>query len=167
MTIEKNCGFDLSIGHFQRPNRVRTMHKLHFGTKRIHPWPDEDWSWSTGSGIAAERDRIKKHLLLLLNSYKDNAWYEPFFVLHLCFCVHEYRRMKDIGENQPIPSFCSPDRTIVLDLRLLAKLPKYDKVLKGKDFEIRMPRSRSSGFALAVRAIVDSPFAPLEFPFFG
>lgn len=143
-TIEKKCGFDLSVGHYQRPNRIRTMHKLHFGTKQTHPWPDEDWTWSTLDGDAKERERIKKHLLLLINVYKERKFYEPFLILHLCFCVHEYRRMSDDEPDQLIPSFTDPRRTIVVDLRPLAGTGNCDTLIKGDPFSITIEHTQKT-----------------------
>jgi hypothetical protein len=143
-TSEKKCGFDLSVGHYQRPNRIRTMHKLHFGTKQVHPWPDEDWTWSTLDGNAKERDRIKRHLLLLLDVYKERGFYEPFLALHLCFCVHEYRRMREDEPGHLIPSFVDPLRTVIVDLRPLARLVEYKPVINAEHFGILIQHNHAA-----------------------
>jgi hypothetical protein len=139
-TIEQKCGFDLSIGHFERPYRIRTMHKLHYGKKRLHPWTDEDWSWSTADGDKKERKRIKRHLIQLFKAYnipfEGVRVYEPFMVLHLCFCIHEYRRMGLEHNGVKIPGFEDKLRTVVLDLRPIGDLPIYQKLVEGSHFNI-------------------------------
>ncbi len=139
-TIERKCGFDLSIGHFQRPYRVRTMHKLHYGKKRLHPWTDEHWSWSTTDGDKKECARIKRHLIRLLKAYNlpvaGFKVYEPFMVLHLCFCIHEYRRMGLEQDGVTIPAFEDKLRTVVIDLRPLGDLSNYKKLVEGSHFKI-------------------------------
>ena len=88
-SIEHKCGFDLSIGHYQRPCRVRLMHKLlHFRTNG-GKWCDEAWEWSSRS-----ETHNHQHLNILLSTFENqqHKWcYEPFVVINTSFCIHEYR----------------------------------------------------------------------------
>jgi len=109
---ERQGGFDLSIGEFTSRTRVRTMHKVLYGRRGFNRWCDESWNWSirnTGRGDWC-------HLKALLASYADERVFQPFLVLHLCFCVHEYRRIGKLVGNLRVPDLDSPLRTVVVDL---------------------------------------------------
>ena len=59
----------------------------------------------------------------------------PFLVIHVCYCVHDYRRMGFVGSNKhSIPSFDSPLRTIIIDLAALHDALDGVMALKWKKF---------------------------------
>lgn len=116
---EWKLGFDLSIGTGS-PHRIRTMHKLLTGNLC-----DGKWTWAT-------KDEDTLHLALLMGAHHaHHGVLQPFLVIHVCFCVHDYRRM---GAPAPdkwlIPGFDSPLRTIIIDLAALR-----DAVDKLKDID--------------------------------
>ena len=133
-TIEKKCGFDLSIGHYQQPCRVRLMHKLlHFRSNK-RKWCDEDWKWSSRS----ERHN-HKHLEILLSNFEERhnkGRYEPFVVINTCYCIHEYRRMGCEHEGVRIPGFDDYRRTAVIDLRPIITIPDWRELLRNAEARI-------------------------------
>jgi hypothetical protein len=112
-------GFDLSIGEFTGRARVRTMHKVLYGrsrfngTRTFNRWCDESWSWS----ITPRSGGDYRHLVSMLAMEQA---FQPFLILHICYCVHEYRRMGKVVKGLRIPGFDSLLRTVVVDLRTIA-----------------------------------------------
>ena len=109
---EQTAGFDLSLGNaFARP-RVRTMHKHLYGNNTFNKWCDEEWSWS----ISPKNEIDHRHLRSLVQNFENEDIFQPFLILHICFCLHEYRRMGTTIDNMTIPDIDSPLRTIVVNL---------------------------------------------------
>lgn len=105
---ERRVGFDYSAGHFCGPKRVRWMHK------HASKWCDADLRWNPKS---ADKPRCRNHALLLLDQLRrEPKNMRPFFILSLCFCLHEYRRM---GRNG-VPAVEDSRRWVIADLRPLA-----------------------------------------------
>lgn len=121
-TIEKKCGFDLSIGHFERPFRVRMMHKL-LHSNNHGKWCDEPWRWTSKDDPQAHG---QLRTLLETYSHADNARrFEPFLAIHVCYCIHEYRRMGRSG----IPAFDHLRRTVIVDLREITGVAKWHAIV--------------------------------------
>lgn len=127
-TIEKKCGFDISIGHFRKPHRVRVMHKL-LNRRGKAKWCDESWDWKS-----TDDKQSNYHLAALLKAYdapeplKEKGRYEPFLCIHVCYCIHEFRRMG--SKEAQIPDFYDPRRTVVVDLRKITEeVPKWQSDL--------------------------------------
>ncbi len=133
-SIEHKCGFDLSFGHYQRPCRVRLMHKLlHFRTKGVK-WCDEGWEWSSRS-----EKHNHRHLELLLSTFEEkqhNRCYEPFVVISACYCIHEYRRMGCEHGGVTIPDYEDYRRTAAIDLRPVIHIPDWRPLLQNAQTRI-------------------------------
>lgn len=111
-------GYDLSFGHFNRtrpPRRVRSMHKL------LLSWCDNRRCRTFNPD-----NRDHNHLEVLIESCSRNSptgtQILPFLVIHLCGCVHEYRRMGLKVQNFVIPDIESLLRTVVIPLEEIANL---------------------------------------------
>jgi hypothetical protein len=123
-------GYDLSLGHFERwgdaTRRVRSMHKL------LLSWCDNRWRRTFNPGT-----RDHEHLVALVEDYRRNlkrraAWatdveIRPFLIIHICGCVHEYRRMGLRLHEFEVPEIVIPDidsllRTVVIPLAEVAEL---------------------------------------------
>lgn len=104
---EARGGFDLSLGHYATRHRVRTMHKVLYGRY----WCDEAWSWKTRL-----RGNDWKHLRSLIQLFERDGGFRPYLTFHVCFCVHDYRRMGKMLGDIPIPAFENILRTVVVDL---------------------------------------------------
>lgn len=132
-SIEGKCGFDLSIGHYDRPCRVRLLHKLVGGK-----WCDLAWEWTSRDDIQTHR-----HLMKVLSVYEDPACkglYEPFICIHVCFCVHEYRRMGAKCARTTIPRFEDPSRTVVVDLRPIIEIAGWKQFVTAPDSRLVVHR---------------------------
>jgi hypothetical protein len=128
---EWKLGFDLSVGRNKVPKtpspRIRTMHKLVTGR------------FCDGKWTCLFKDDDALHMALLMGA--QQATYEhlyAFLVIHVCFCVHDYRRMGHaVDEERVIPSFASPLRTIIVDLQRVREKyiqrsgPQWDSFVKG------------------------------------
>ena len=138
---EQKAGFDLSIGSaFERP-RVRTMHKHLYGKNTFNKWCDEEWSWE----ILRNNEIDHRHLCSLIQNYEneDNV-FQPFLILHICFCLHEYRRMGMDIENVIIPDIDSPLRTIVVNLGAVLDNQNevgWNQLLNSEDFVFRINKT--------------------------
>jgi hypothetical protein len=136
---EHSVGYDLSIGKYSSRSRIRTMHKE---LKDI--WCDEAWKWrlpSTDRKISLVSNRSRRnfnyelegrepsgdyrHLIALLTDYHNTACSRlfPYLVLHVNYCIHDYRRMgMTVRDGQgalgtwEIPGPESLLRTVVVDL---------------------------------------------------
>ena len=88
------------------------MHKL------LLSWCDSRRSWT----LSPSREGDYQHLVSLYNDWSENNIL-PFLVIHICFCIHDYRRMGkvfEIGGNQvAFPGFENLLRTIVVPLNEL------------------------------------------------
>jgi hypothetical protein len=117
-------GYDLSLGHFGRrraARRVRSMHKL------LLSWCDRRRQRTFNPGT-----RDHKHLMALVNDYVRNvarreagvteARIQPYLIVHICGCVHEYRRMGWSVQGFEIPDIESLLRTVVIPLAEVAEL---------------------------------------------
>ena len=126
---KENGGFDLSIGQFDRELRVRTMQKLINLKDQV--WCDQPWNWST------DHDRTAlSQLCSLIATYADpenKQLHEPFLVINVCFCLHEFRRMGKPG----IPDFPDPQRTVIVDLRKIAECEEFKAMMRPL-FEVLM-----------------------------
>lgn len=138
---EETAGFDLSIGHaFERP-RVRTMNKHLFGNQSFNRWCDEEWSWE----IRGNNGIDHRHLCSLIRNYEnENNIFRPFLILHICFCLHEYRRMGMNLEDITIPNFISPLRTIVVNIGSILENQNQvnpNELLYSNDFVLRIDKT--------------------------
>jgi hypothetical protein len=106
--IERKCGFDLSIGRFDEPRRIRLMHKL------ICRWCDASWSWQSHSPKQKSKvSRAASHLHSLITQFHDGKrLIRPYLSFTVCFCLHEHRRMGSDG----IPPFQDSRRSFFIDL---------------------------------------------------
>jgi hypothetical protein len=140
---ERRGGFDLSIGEFTGRTRVRTMHKVLYGksrfngTKTFNRWCDESWNWAITQASGGDY----MHLWSLLDNFAQEQVFRPYLVLHLCYCVHEYRRMGRIVEGLHIPAFDSLLRTVVVDL---------GAIFDGLGGNIWQPLAKEQNFQLQV-----------------
>jgi hypothetical protein len=131
-TVEGQGGFDLSVGHYKRPYRIRSMHKLLHAARPHVPWCDEEWTWST----ADCHDNTHKHINSLISTYNQSALYEPYLILHVCYCLHEYRRMGTSFGQVTIPPFTDIVRTIIVDLRPVRDVADWENGIAEKRYAI-------------------------------
>jgi hypothetical protein len=101
--IKKACGYDLSIGPFRSGFRYRTMHKT------VKKWCDRGWTWSAKEGDLGHSTSL------------SDGKHAAFLVLHVFFCIHDWRRM---GTPEPesqvvIPPFTSLLRTLILNIKAI------------------------------------------------
>ncbi len=114
-------GFDLSIGRINTVHRLRTMHKVLYGN-----WCDSSWKWEN------EPNDNLHMATLIANCHRHNSLL-AYFVLHICYCVHDYRRMGlPSDEGWALPPFPSLLRTVVVDL---VGLSKRSDTLKRIDWQ--------------------------------
>jgi hypothetical protein len=145
INIEPKCGFDLSIGHFERPNRLRLMHKIITCSAAGAKWCDEDWSWNS-----RDEDRNRLHMEKLLLTHKRNPIYQPYIALHVCYCIHEYRRMGKTGShNRHIPGFEDPRRTAIVDLSPVASLDKVRERILTEELSVAVRNDLQAGKPIA------------------
>lgn len=107
--IERKCGFDLSVGHFEYRNRTRLMHKL------IRKWCDEPWKWDSNMEIISKTNvrPCANHIANLVQQFrKSEHRIRPYLSFSVCFCLHEHRRMGRPG----IPTFEDDQRSLFVDL---------------------------------------------------
>jgi hypothetical protein len=111
--IERKCGFDLSIGHFEQRRRVRLMHKL------VQKWCDTGWDWHSKKEWSGDPKiyRCADHIVSLVQQFQQSqGLILPYLSLTACFCLHEHRRMG----CDDIPAFEHHSRSLFIDLRPLA-----------------------------------------------
>jgi hypothetical protein len=108
---ERLVGYDLSIGMYnnERSRRVRSMHKL------LLRWCDNVQSWGLGPG---KRDH--EHLKALIEDYRASRAVRPYLVIHICYCIHDYRRMGLQHKGFQILDVDSLLRTIVVPIAELS-----------------------------------------------
>ena len=108
---ERIVGYDLSVGRYDDANmrRVRSMHKL------LLSWCDNRRSWSLSSG-----GRDHAHLKALIEDYRASQDTRPYLVIHICGCVHDYRRMGLVLQTFQIPAVESLLRTLIVPLAHLS-----------------------------------------------
>lgn len=113
---EALVGYDLSLGHYLDPShrRVRSMHK------NLLRWCDLPQSWSIEPG---NEDHL--HLQALVKNFRKSPASLPYLILHVCYCIHDYRR---IGEELKGEDFCLKNppldsllRTVIVSLRELSE----------------------------------------------
>jgi hypothetical protein len=145
LSAENSGGFDLSIGPSSHRPRIRIMHKVLYG-KKINRWCDEKWSWRIKN---TRRDGHPvgdyRHLGDLVDNYRlSGGEFKPYLVLHVCYCVHEYRRMGMILNGIRIPNFSSPLRTIIIDLCEIAdniNQAERTRIYNSNEFELVVSKS--------------------------
>jgi hypothetical protein len=141
LIAENTGGFDLSIGLFSNRSRIRTMHKVLYGI-RPNRWCDESWIWHIKHtlGKNGEPSGDYRHLgELVKNHNESNGVFQPYLVLHVCTCIHEYRRMGIVYNGIKTPDFYSPLRTIVIDLREITNVftqKEWSEVYGSIDFNL-------------------------------
>jgi len=108
---ERKTGYDLSIGRIGSENRVRSMHKV------SKAWCDLNRKWSL-----PKDDGDRKHLKVLVQYRQSHDSLRPFLILHICWCLHDYRRMGIVYEDFTVPGPESLLRTIVIPLEPLLQL---------------------------------------------
>jgi hypothetical protein len=116
---EARTGYDLSIGKYDQPRRIRSMHKL------LLRWCDDVRSWSLNPG-----HRDHKHLIQLLDNYLHSPDARPYLFLHVSYCVHDYRRMGVNYGDITLPEIKSLLRTLIIPFKNLA-----DKIGMGPELE--------------------------------
>lgn len=106
-------GYDLSIGNYDdgQKRRVRSMHKL------LLRWCDSVRSWNLNPG-----SRDHKHLTTLVADYRESRAVLPYLVIHICYCIHDYRRMGFQHECLRIPDVDSLLRTVVVPLNRIPEI---------------------------------------------
>lgn len=128
---ESLVGYDLSIGRYETQRRIRTMHKVVYET-----WCDQEWEWS----LANRRPRPTSdysHFITLLRQYKNHPNLIPYLVLHVCYCIHDYRRMGKEYEGWQIPPFSSILRTVIISLpNLCEQLEGWEQAINQDGFRI-------------------------------
>lgn len=132
--VERPGGFDLSAGFVWQEHRLRMMHKLIYARQETDPWCDESWAWTSMEcqGNASE------HISNLVHAHQTRTFLQPFLVIHVCFCLHEYRRMGlSIGEVA-IPGFADPRRTVAVDLSPLRDARDARANFKAKDYSVEV-----------------------------
>ena len=104
---ERDVGYDLSLGKYddESKRRIRSMHKLLLG------WCDSRRFWSLNPG-----SRDHKHLEALIKDHRASEAVRPYLVVHICYCIHEYRRMGLEHQGFNIPGVGSLLRTLVISL---------------------------------------------------
>ena len=136
---ENVLGSDLSIGQYDSIFRIRLMHKVVDNT-----WCDEGWRLS----FAYDEDGYQGgtgdygHLKTLLETYQRHPNIEPYLVVNVIYCVHDYRR---IGKELPgipfaIPGLDSLLRTVVVDLRGITKIARWSEMLSNKGFRLTLTK---------------------------
>lgn len=134
---EQTAGFDLSFGSaFYRP-RIRTMHKHLYGNNTFNRWCDEQWSWR----ILKNNIIDHRHLYSLVKNYYNENVFQPHLMLHICFCLHEYRRMGMDIDHVTIPDINSPLRTIVVNLCPILDNQgeaSWNQMLNSEDFSLKV-----------------------------
>jgi hypothetical protein len=125
---EGKVGYDLSIGQFSSDFRIRTMHKLKF-----RRWCDQKWQWSVSASFDEHNRpyRTYGHLRTLLEEYDHHPNLEPYLVLNVCYCLHDYRRMEVNYEDYcQIPALDSLLRTAIISLRAIPRDALLDSGFK-------------------------------------
>ena len=140
--IERKCGFDVSLGHFERKNRVRLMHKL------IKSWCDTDWVWNSDAETyqknGAKIYRCAEHIAKLVQQSKlSHGHIRPYLSFSVCFCLHEHRRMG----REDIPCFEDEQRSLFIDLSPLVKLldAHNGKLLEAPKYSLRVEHRPKDG----------------------
>ena len=136
---EKKVGYDLSIGHFGSEHRIRTMHKLVY-----HRWCDEKWRWSVSAALDENGQpyRTHGHVSTMLQTYERHRTLEPYLVLHVCHCIHDYRRMGAICEGYRIPSLDSLLRTVIIPLHAVSgQIPGWQDIAESPDFKLMVRKA--------------------------
>lgn len=105
---EKLVGYDLSVGRYDQHGRMRSMHKL------LLSWCDKRRQWTM-----SPRTTDHSHLKALFRDWSSaQEFILPFLILHVCYCIHEYRRMDTAVDEMgfKIPGVESLLRTVVIPL---------------------------------------------------
>lgn len=121
-------GFDLSVGHFDQEKRLRFMHKLLYGRDANSSWCDEKWVWTT------REKRARRQLLQLVSAYERRQSLDPYLVIHVCYCLHEYRRMGAIIDGVRIYPFEDCHRTVVVCLKDVARPGWQEHISDGSHY---------------------------------
>jgi len=136
---EKKVGYDLSIGHFSSDDRIRTMHKLVY-----RRWCDQKWQWSVSAAFDTDGRpyRTYGHMGTLLQVYAAGDTLEPYLVLHVCYCIHDYRRMGVAYEGYRIPSLDSLLRTVIISLHAVSgQIPGWQDIVESPDFKLMVRKA--------------------------
>lgn len=142
-TRAEDGGFDLSVGNYWRHPRVRSMHKL-----ASLQWCDESWRWKHNP-----KQNKKDQVALLLKAYdepENRQQYEPFLIIHVCHCIHEFRRM---GRPR-IPDIDDPRRTVIVDLKSIVRMTNWKQPVEQGDYKLSVtfdpnaPQSLDASIAL-------------------
>ena len=129
---ESLVGYDLSIGDYRTQARARTMHKVVYET-----WCDKDWGWSLGYELNNRNEPRGdySHIITLLQNYQNHPDLVPYLVLHVCYCIHDYRRMGIGYADFQLPSFDSLLRTVVISLpALFVQVDDWNRISDQEDF---------------------------------
>lgn len=82
-----------------------------------------------------------RHLLTLLHDYEARRHLEPYLVLHICYCLHDYRRMGTSYPGRVVPwQIPEPEsllRTIVIDIKKICDdIPNWRERLANPNFKL-------------------------------
>lgn len=141
LRAEARGGFDLSIGRSLERPRVRTMHKLLYGCAEFNHWCDENWNWSIRRG-SGDWDHLRTLLANFAREYERRS-FQPFLVLNVCYCLHEYRRMGRLIADVPVPEFDNPLRTVIINLgEIVDQLGAngWQEMLEAEEFELQVEK---------------------------
>jgi hypothetical protein len=136
---ERLLGCDMSIGFYKDPNRINTMHKL-----LNEKWCDQTWGWSSALDAEERASADTNNIRTLLTRKREkNELLLPYLVIHVCYCVHEYRRMTNRAPSGdfPIPGIESNLRTAIIDLQKLMEATKtWDVDVDHEQFQVAVAR---------------------------
>jgi hypothetical protein len=140
-TAEGEVGYDISIGRYQRQSRIRTMHKVLYASDY---WCDKEWEWSVCYSVNrnGRSSGDYRHLISLLRSHRRHPLLHPYLVLHMCHCIHDYRRMGLPYKDWQIPSFDNLLRTVVVDLpEIFEGLGDWREALHRPNFRFTLTKN--------------------------
>jgi hypothetical protein len=110
LRAESKVGCDLSFGRINHLHRVRSMHKV------ISSWCDLQRSWKIPA-----RGPDRNHLAALISEHQNLRDIQPYLILHVCYCLHDFRRMGQSCNDFVIPGPTSLIRTVVIKLESLVR----------------------------------------------
>ena len=145
LKAEAKVGYDLSIGYYCQNNRIRSMHKVINEKYCDQPWT---YRFNYARNERGEFTGDYGHFIKLLNANPEDLEAAgvniiPFLVINLCYCIHDYRRMGTLYEQEQItvPAFRSSLRTIIVDIKSLQRQLDHDSVdVYSEKFSLKLSR---------------------------
>lgn len=131
-------GYDLSIGNYNDSFRIRTMHKVLNKT-----WCDQNWDWSFGNpNDGYNNPEDFSHFKALLHNSEEFEDIHSFLVIHVCYCIHEYRRMGENYEGLIVPELNSLLRTVIISLDVINKrVDNLSNLIDDGGFELSVNKN--------------------------